>query len=135
MFLLDTCVVSEGPKPTADKHVARWLHAQEGGDLFISAVTAGELRFGVERRSAGAKADRLRAWLEEALRRGFPGRIVPFDAKVADLWGYLRAAHPGAEVADSQIAATALVHGMTLVTRNVKDFAFQGLSVFNPWRS
>lgn len=134
MFLLDTCVVSEGIRPAPDASVRAWWRAQENSTLFISAITAGELRFGVERLPSGRRAAELRAWLDGILGSGFSGRILPFDAAVAEIWGRTRVAHPSTEVADSQIAATALAHGMTVVTRNVRDFAFQGLSVFNPWR-
>lgn len=133
MFLLDTCVVSEGPKPRRNEGVARWLAEQDTSTLYISAITAGELRYGVDRLAPGREANRLHDWLKETLQKGFAGRILAFDHVVADLWGNLRAGFPNAEVADSQIAATAMAHKLTLVTRNVKDFAFEGLAVFNPW--
>jgi toxin FitB len=133
MYLLDTCVVSEGPKPKRDPTVARWLEAQDTAALFISAITVGELRYGVARLGIGREANRLHVWLLETLSRGFAGRILSFDERVADRWGSLRAEYPNSEIADSQIAATAIVHDLTLVTRNVKDFAFDDLSIFNPW--
>jgi predicted nucleic acid-binding protein len=135
MYLLDTCVVSEGPKLKRNPAVARWIEAQDTASLFISAVTAGELRYGVARLAAGREAMRLDEWLRETLEKGFAERILPFDERIADLWGHLRADNPNAEIADSQIAATALVHNLTLVTRNVKDFKFGNLPLVNPWES
>lgn len=133
MYLLDTCVVSEGPKPKRNPAVARWIEAQDTSTLYLSAITAGELRYGVARLGIGREANRLHTWLLETLERGFAGRILPFDQQIADRWGYLRADYPNAEIADSQIAATAIVHNLTLITRNVKDFAFDDLPVLNPW--
>ena len=133
MYLLDTCVVSEGPKSRRDPAVMRWIEAQDTASLFISAVTAGELRYGVALLGIGREAMRLDDWLRETLQRGFSGRILPFDERVADRWGFLRADYPNAEIADSQIAATAIVHNLTLVTRNVKHFDFDDLPLLNPW--
>ena len=133
MYLLDTCVVSEGPKSKRDPAVVRWIEAQDTATLFISAVTAGELRYGVALLGIGREAMRLDDWLRETLQRGFAGRILPFDERVADRWGFLRADYPNAEIADSQIAATAIVHNLTLVTRNVKHFNFDDLPLLNPW--
>lgn len=134
MFLLDTCVISEGSKRDRDENVRRWLSEQDTPTLYISAITAGELRYGVDRRSPGRETTRLRGWLQETLQRGFEGRILAFDYAVAEVWGNLPVGYPNAEIADLQIAATALAHGMTLVTRNVKHFPFEGLAVFNPWQ-
>lgn len=133
MYLLDTCVVSEGPKLKRNPAVARWIEAQDTASLYISAITAGELRYGVALRETGREAKRFDDWLRETLERGFAGRILPFDERVADRWGHLRADNPNAEIADSQIAATAIVHNFTLVTRNVKDFKFDNLPLVNPW--
>ena len=123
MFLLDTCVVSEGPRPRPNEDVANWLTERETTSLYISAVTAGELRYGVDRLPRGRESNRLHLWLEETLQKGFAGRVLAFDHVVAAHWGSLRAGYPNSEIADSQIAATAIVHGLTLVTRNEKDFA------------
>jgi len=133
MFLLDTCVVSEGPKPRRDENVVRWLSEQDSSALYISAITAGELRHGVNRLPPGRGSKPLYDWLQAMLQRGFAGRILPFDDVVAELWGNLRAGFPNAEIADSQIAATAIVHKLTLVTRNIGDFPFPALRLFNPW--
>jgi predicted nucleic acid-binding protein len=133
MFLLDTCVLSEGVRQTPDADVDRWFRAQDTDVLFVSAMTAGELRYGIDRLPVGRKRDGLERWFSETILIGFAGRVLAFDLVAASHWAALRAVHPNASVVDSQIAATAIAHGFTLVTRNVKDFAFAGLSVFNPW--
>jgi predicted nucleic acid-binding protein len=101
--------------------------------LFLSAVSAGEMRYGIDRLARGRKRAALVEWFEEAVLIGFAGRIVAFDLAAAICWGDLRSRHPNTRTVDSQIAATAIVHGLTLVTRNVKDFRFGNLSLFDPW--
>jgi predicted nucleic acid-binding protein len=133
MFLLDTCVISEGSKPVSSVSVDAWFAAQKQDDLFLSAISAGEIHYGIERLARGSKRRSLEAWFEETIMTGFDGRIVSFDLASAVCWGDLRVRYPNAKMIDSQIAATAIVHGFTLVTRNVRDFAFARLSVLNPW--
>jgi toxin FitB len=135
MFLLDTCVLSEGIRPRPDGNVDKWFKAQETSDLFISAMTAGELRFGVDRLPSGARREVLERWFTETIIIGFAGRVLAFDLKTASHWASLRALHLNTKTVDSQIAATAIANGFTLVTRNVRDFAFEGLSVLNPWQN
>jgi toxin FitB len=134
MFLLDTCVISEGSRERPDAQVDSWFAKQKQDDLYLSALSVGELHYGVELLPAGRKKTGLRRWFEETVIVGFSGRIVDFDPASALRWGDLRARHPNAKTVDTQIAATALAFGFTLVTRNAKDFAFDGLSVLNPWR-
>ena len=135
MFLLDTCVVSEGVKAPPSDAVDAWWRAQDEGALYISAVTVGELSYGIERLPEGRRRAGLRQWLDRTLAEGFSGRIFSFDASIAFAWARLRAQYPNSSTVDSQIAATAIVHGLTIVTRNVRDFDFEGLAVFNPWRT
>jgi predicted nucleic acid-binding protein len=137
MFLLDTNVVSELRKISlgrADANVTGWSKRHDPDDLYISVITVHELEVGVLRltRRDKVQGDRLRKWLDISLMPAFAGRIVPVDTVVA-----LRAArfqipnpHP---IQDGLIAATALVHGMTVVTRNVGDYAGTGVAVLNPW--
>ena len=132
-FLLDTCVVSEATKERPDLGVQSWVNATAAELLYFSAITFGELKFGVERLPKGAKRDRLHVWLEEFIQDTPAARIISFDRDVALVWAGLRIRDPNTKLEDAQIAATALVHGLTLVTRNVRDFAFAGLPVFNPW--
>ncbi|MBV8978492.1 MAG: type II toxin-antitoxin system VapC family toxin [Alphaproteobacteria bacterium] len=135
MYLLDTCVISEGSRTRPDGHVDSWFAAQNQNDLYLSAISVGELHFGIERLVSGRKRNSLRNWLAETVIVGFAERIVPFDLGSSLRWGDLRARHPNAKTADTQIAAIALAFGFTLVTRNVRDFGFDGLVVLNPWRT
>jgi toxin FitB len=132
MFLLDTCVVSEAAKPRENTVLRDWLAGQPPEALHISALTLGELQFGMYRLPDGKRRLELWRWID-TVREDFDGRILVLDDKIALCWGELRAEFPDAKTVDSQIAATALVHNLTLVTRNVRDFRFPGLAVFNPW--
>jgi predicted nucleic acid-binding protein len=132
-FLLDTCVVSEATKELRDLGVQSWLEKAAPESLFLSAVTFGELKFGIERLPKGSKRDRLQKWLEAYVDETPPERILSVDRDVALLWADLRIRDPNCKLVDGQIAATAFFHGLTLVTRNVRDFRFPGLAVFNPW--
>ena len=131
-LLLDTCVVSEASKPRESAEVRRWLSGQQPTLLHISALSIGELCHGAGRLGDGKRKRELEQWIVK-LREDFGGRILAVDDVVAERWGELRVSYPTAPTVDSQIAATALVHGLTLVTRNVRDFRFPGLAVFNPW--
>ena len=132
MFLLDTNVVSELRKVNtgrADVHVARWQAAQSPEVLFLSAVTILELE-----RKDRAQGDSLRRWIEGQVLRVFVDRILSFDAAVARRCAALHVPDPRPD-RDAMIAATALVHGLTLVTRNERDFAGTGIAILNPWRA
>lgn len=138
MFLLDTNVVSELRKVRggkADPHVAAWSRAIPGGELYLSVVVVQELEIGIlllERRDSRQGA-LLRTWLEEHLLPGFANRILPVDTGVARRSAALHVPDPR-PYRDGLIAATALMHGMTLVTRNVDDFERTGLTLLNPWK-
>ena len=132
-FLLDTCVLSETTKTNPEKRVAHWLAETPDELKSISIISLAEIRFGILCSYEGAKRKKLEDWYETELRPSLSGRILPFDEPVALKWAEIRAQHRNAPVLDSQIAATALIHGLTLVTRNVRDFRFPGLAVFNPW--
>ena len=137
MFVLDTNVVSELRKVRfgkADPHVAKWADSVEAVDLYVSAITILELEIGIlqmERRDSGQGA-MLRAWMDNHVLPEFTGRVLPVDTAVAQRCARLHVPDRCAE-RDALIAATALVHGMTVVTRNLADFEPTGVPVLNPW--
>jgi len=135
-FLLDTNVISELRKPTrvADPLVRAWAGGRRPSELYLSVVTVMEIEVGigrVERRDA-TQGKRLRMWLEDDLLDVFAGRILAFDLATARRAAQLHVPNPRPE-RDAMIAATAGEHGMTVVTRNVKDFATMGVPLIDPW--
>ena len=133
-LLVDTNVLSEVRKGArANPNVRSWLEALDDGDIFISALSLGELRRGVEsiRKKDGSQAASLERWLNR-LATTHASRIVPIDVRVAEAWGRLMATRTGSLV-DTLLAATALVHGLVLVTRNVKDVAWTGVTYLDPF--
>lgn len=134
MWLLDTVAISEPTKPQPNPAVIRWLQAQDGATLFTSVLCVGEIRRGVERLAPGGKRTLLRQWLEKDLPAWFGPRVLAVDEPVAQLWGELTAqAGRTSPVVDSLIAATALHNGLTIVTRNTRDFAALNVATHNPW--
>jgi len=137
MLLLDTNVVSELRKVrpgNADPNVARWSETLDTADLFISAITLHELAIGVllaERRDPPQGAV-FRQWLERQVMSAFEGRILPVNVAVARRAAQVHVPDPRA-MHNGFIAATALVHGMTVATRNVADFTATGVTLLNPW--
>lgn len=137
MYLLDTNVVSELRKAKSGKaspQVVDWARSVAPSSLYISAITVLEIELGIlliERKDAGQGAQ-LRAWMNEHVLPSFADRILPVDTAVALRCARLHVPDPGAE-RDMLIAATALVHGFTLVTRNVVDFKGLELQMLNPW--
>lgn len=137
MYLLDTNVVSELRKVAqgrANPQVVAWANSVLATQLFISAITVLELELGVgliERRDA-RQGTLLRRWLEEQVLPAFDGRVLPVDAAVAQRCAGLHIPNPQPD-RDALIAATAAVHGLTLVTRNTADFAATGVKWLNPW--
>lgn len=132
-YLLDTNVVSELRRKKPSRSVLRWFDEVRSEELFLSVLVVGGLRRGVEllRRKDGPAADALDQWLEELSTR-FRERILPVSSAVADQWGRLGVPDQLPAV-DSLMAATALVHGLTLVTRNVDDFERTGVRLVNPF--
>jgi predicted nucleic acid-binding protein len=135
-FLLDTNAVSEWVKPRPNPGLIGWMESTDEDRVFISVITLAELRYGVERLAAGARRRRLEEWLGHELPLRFEGRILPVDTNVAEAWGKTvsrseSAGHPIGAM-DAFLAATAEVHRLTLVTRNVPDFPALK-AVLNPW--
>jgi len=137
MFIIDTNVVSKLRKVRpgrADRNVMAWAESVDAADLFVSAITIMELELGVlsiERKDATQGA-MLRSWLEHHVLPEFSGRTLPVDTAVAQRCARLHIPDRRGE-RDALIAATALVHGMTVVTRNVDDFKPTGVPLVNPW--
>ena len=135
MFLLDTNVVSEVRKGRrSDPSVSNWYTGVGESQFFISSLTIGEIRRGIElvrRRGDIEQAEALETWVQTIVEE-FSGRILSVDADVADTWGRMSALRP-VPVVDGLLAATAEVHDMTLVTRNVSDVEGLGVQVFNPF--
>jgi predicted nucleic acid-binding protein len=134
IYLLDTCVVSEATQPRKSASVMAWLSGHDLERQYVSAVTLGELHYGVKRLAESRRRTELRNWVK-MVEEDYTGRIVPLDPTVAAVWGQLRAMSPNVQTVDAQLAATALAYGFTFVTRNVKHFRFDGLHVINPWAS
>jgi predicted nucleic acid-binding protein len=133
-FLLDTNVVSELAKARPNSRVTAWLGSVPSTDLFLSVITLGEIRKGIEKKRAASPSDaaRLEAWLTTLVLE-YRSRVLPFDRDTADQWGRVMALHPGVPVEDSQLVATALQHGLTFATRNVRHIAETGVAFVDPF--
>jgi len=136
-FLLDTNIISELIKPRPEPRVVMWVEATDENLLYLSVLTLGEIRKGIEALPHAARRAQLEAWLESDLRLRFAGRILTVDEAVAERWGIIagKAAMRGAAmpVIDGLLAAMAIHHNLTLVTRNTGDIDQTGALVFNPW--
>lgn len=133
-YLVDTNVIAELIKIKPHADVLDWFQAIPNDHLFLSVLTLGEIRKGIDQMADGLKKEKLRLWLEYELPAWFQSRILAIDLQVADRWGRLVAqAKRSLPAIDSLIAATALHFDLTLVTRNEVDFKYPGLEVINPW--
>jgi len=136
-FLLDTNCISEVVRPRPDRRVLEWMDAADEATLYLSVLTIGEIRKGVAGLAQGKRRMGLERWIEADLQARFAGRIVPIDAAIADRWGSVaaEAKRRGRTLAviDGLLAATALHHNLTLVSRNVADFTITQVPIFNPW--
>jgi predicted nucleic acid-binding protein len=136
-FLLDTNCISELIRPRPDRRVMEWMEAANEASLYLSVLTLGEIRKGLTALPQGTRRTKYETWLEVDLKARFHGRILPVNADVADRWGLLtadakRQGRP-LPVIDGLLAATALHHILTVVSRNVSDFVSARVAVLNPW--
>ncbi len=139
-YLLDTNVISELMKSRPARSVADWIAATPEDLLHLSVITIGEIRKGIDLLDEDEpKRAALQSWLDRDLRVRFAGRLLPFDEWVAERWGQIEALAKRQRVVlptiDAQLAATALHHGLTFVTRNTSDVRLTGVPLFNPWSS
>ena len=132
MWLLDTVALSEAAKPRANPGYVSWLETVPTHRIHTSVLCLGELRRGVEMLPTGSKRDELGRWLENDLTGWLGGRVLPVDGAVAQTWGRLGARGKVSPV-DALIGATAANAGLTVVTRNARDFDGLGVPVINPW--
>ncbi len=132
-YLLDTNVISETRRVKANPKVTAFISSASASELFLSALTLGELWKGVamKRRTDKLAGDQIAGWVQ-GIEAAFASQVLPVDAAVARVWGEL-CADKSLPVIDAAIAATALAHGLTLVTRNTKDFALASVIVLDPW--
>lgn len=137
-FLLDTNCVSELVSPKPEPRVLEWMDAVDEGLLYLSVLTLGEIRKGVAGLAQGKRRTHLETWLEVDLQARFSNRIVPVDSAIADRWGLLaseaKRKGKGLPIIDGLLAATALHHNLTVVSRNAWDFANTPVQVLNPWQ-
>ena len=138
-FLLDTNIISELIKPKPEPRLVTWLSGTDETLLYLSVLTLGEIRKGIEALKQPARRVQLETWLDSELRLRFSGRILTVDDDVADRWGVIVGRAAARKIAlpviDGLLVATALHYNLTLVTRNSKDVVGTEVSVFNPWES
>jgi toxin FitB len=136
-FLLDTNIISELVKPKPEANVTEWVENTDESLLYLSVLTLGEIRRGIAALPQSRRRATLEAWLDKDLRARFEGRILVIDQEVADRWGLLTAAARNSgivlPVIDGLLAATALEHNLTFVTRDIGQIPSIGVEVFNPW--
>jgi toxin FitB len=138
-FLLDTNCISELVRVKPEPRVLEWMEAADEGLLYLSVLTLGEIRKGLAGLPQSKRRTHLEAWLEVELQARFSGRILPIDAAVADRWGVLAAdakrKGKALSTIDALLAATALHYNLTVVSRNVSDFANTQVPVLSPWEA
>jgi len=138
-YLIDTCVLSELKKRRPHRGLIEWFESIHDSELYVSILTLGELLKGIEKLPDSDRKETLSIWVENELMNYFAGRTLQIDYPIIQQWSVISA--QGEQqgrplpVIDGLLAATALQHGLTLVTRNVKDIEHCGVAVFNPWSS
>jgi predicted nucleic acid-binding protein len=138
-FLADTNIPSELTRPNPDARVVAFLNRIDKESVYLSVLTLGEIRKGVASLPDGNRRRLLENWIRTTLRPWFANRILPVTESIVDRWGILAAEAKsrgvGLSVVDGLIAATAIEHDLTLLTRNVSDFSGTGVTILNPWES
>lgn len=136
-FLLDTNVISEWVRPAPNPNVVSWLAETDEDRIHLTVASFAEIRAGIELLPAGRRRNRLAAWLADELPLRFEGRILDVDRRTAEAWGVMMARGRRGAVSvgtmDALFAATAEANGLTLVTRNVKDFQRLRIRLIDPW--
>lgn len=136
-YLIDTCCVSELAKSNPNKNVVKWFTNRDELAMYLSVITFGELRKGIEKLPGSGKKDKLNRWVKEDLNLRFNNRILNITLKEVNKWGEILAITENAgkplPAVDALIAATALVHDLTVVTRNIMDMKGSGVDLINPW--
>ena len=136
-YLLDTCVISEVTRSKPSLKVTKWIKNKDEKNLYISVLTIGELHKGIEKLDQSRRKQQLHSWVEQDLKERFRTRIIDIDLQIAMVWGKIqgmtaRVGRPTPAI-DSLIAATGIVHHLTVVTRNTSDMNETGVALFNPW--
>ncbi len=138
-YLLDTCVISELAKPKPAGGVVAWLEGSDETALYLSVLTLGELEKGIAKLPASPRRRKIEAWVREDLAGRFHGRLLPLDGKIAVEWGRIsgtsEARGTPLPVVDALIAATSVVHGLVVATRNTADLERCGARCVNPWET
>jgi predicted nucleic acid-binding protein len=138
-FLLDTNCISELVRSKPEPRVLEWMEAADESLLYLSVLTLGEIRKGIAGLPQSKRRTHLETWLGLELQARFTGRILPIDAAVSDRWGLLTAeakrAGRSLPAIDGLLAATAIHHNLTIVSRNVSDFADTPVPILNPWEA
>jgi predicted nucleic acid-binding protein len=136
-YLLDTCVISELVRKSPEPKVVNWINRNDEGDFYLSVLTLGEIQKGISRLTDKKRRESFQHWLDTDLKERFSGRILPVSKDVALSWGVIlgEAEAKGKTVPaiDGLLAATAIAHNLTLVTRNIKDVSPTGVRYINPW--
>src|ERR1700687_2893229 len=138
-FLLDTTCISAMGRSKPEPRVLEWMEAADEGLLYLSVLTLGEIRKGIAGLPQGRRRTHLETWLDVDLQARFAGRIVPIDSAIADRWGLLAAEAKrkgkALPIIDGFLAATALHHNLTVVSRTDRDFANMPVQILNPWKA